>query len=437
MRTEWIELGKLPELNSYGFLMQKGLCVKMNIFRLMALLSCLASTVLASDPVNPSKTLQIEADLQRGISRAVLVSNSALIHTAQLLPSPEAAKNRELTPQLESTLKTLERVLEQAESSLSNCVKLNLYAASDQDAMEAERHMPKLLPQGVCPAISIVTTPLPQTGMRIAIDAIATVPDTASISKVRRFSFLELAVPSAGTGITVGRSSSAILPIGSRVYISGQAEAGDGTLKDATLKTMQSLQKTLEHLGLRSTDVVQLKAFLRPMNDAAIAIEAMSAAFPESSPPPMVLVEWESASAPIEIELIAASSSIKEAPSIEFLTPPWMKPSPVFARATRLNHPTTIYISGLYGSTADPNGTDEIREVFREVERIAKSGGSDLHHLAKATYYVSTDEVSKNLNTVRPEFYHPDRPPAASKAKVGGTGRKGRSMTLDMIAVPR
>lgn len=436
VRTEWIEPGKLPDLNYYGFLMQKRLSVKMNIFRLMTLLTCLTQTVLAKDLVNPSKTRQIEPDLSRGISRAVVVSNSALIHTAQLLPGLET-KNSGLIPQLESTLKSLERVLKQGESSLSNCVKLNLYAASDQDAMEAESHLPKLLPQGVCPAISIVTTPLPQTGMRIAVDAVATVPDTASISKVRRFSSLELATPSAGTAVTVGKSSAAILPMGSRVYISGQAEAGDGTLKDATIKTMQSLQKTLEHLGLRSTDVVQLKAFLRPMSEAAVAIEAMATAFPESSPPPMVLVEWESASAPIEIELIAASPSTKEAPSIEFLTPPWMKPSPVFARVTRLNHPTTIYISGLYGSTADPNGTDEIREVFREVERIAKSGGSDLQHLAKATYYVSTDEVSKNLNTVRPEFYHPDRPPAASKAKVSGTGRKGRSMTLDLIAVPR
>lgn len=434
MRTEPIKLGKLPELNSYGFLMQKGLCVKMNIFRLMPLLAYVAQTVLASAP---SKTRQIEPDLQRGCSRAVAVSNSALIHTAQLLPGPEAAKTSELIPQLESTLKSLERVLKQAESSLSNCVKLNLYATSDQDAMEVERHLPKLLPQGVCPAISIVTTPLPQTGIRIAVDAVATVPDTVSTRNVRRFSFMELATPSTVPGVTVGKSSAAILPVGSRVYISGQAEAGDGSLKDATVKTMQGLQKTLEHLGLRSTDVVQLKAFLRPMSDAAVAIEAMSAAFPESFPPPMVLVEWESASAPIEIELIAASPSIAGAPSIEFLTPPWMKPSPVFARVTRLNHPTTIYISGLYGSTADPNGTNEIREVFGELQRIAQWGGSDLQHLAKATYYVSTDEVSKNLNTVRPEFYHPDRPPAASKAKVGGTGKKGRTMTVDMIAVPR
>lgn len=405
----------------------------MNIFRLMVLLCGLASTVLADDRDASAKAKQIEPDTQRGISRAVVVSNSAQLHTAQILPDGDALKTGEFLPQLESALKNLERVLKQADSSLSLCVKLNLYATSDQDAMEAERHLPKLLPQGVCPTTSLVTTTLPKRGARIALDAIATAPDTAANRKVRRFSFAEL----AASGSETGKSSAAILPAGSRVYISGQAEAGDGTLKDATAKTMVGLQKTLEHLGLSSRDVVQVKAFLRPMSDAAVAIEAMSAMFPESSPPPIVPVEWESAPVPIEIELIAASPAMADVPSIEFLTPPWMKPSPVFARVTRLNHPTTIYISGLYGSAADPNGIDEVREVFGELDRIARLAGSDLHHLAKATYYVSTDDVSKNLNAIRPEFYQADRPPAASKAMVVGTGRNGRSLTLDMIAVPR
>ncbi|MFO1046228.1 MAG: RidA family protein [Planctomycetaceae bacterium] len=405
----------------------------MNIFKLIILLCGLASTVLANDQDGSAKAKQIEPDTQRGISRAVVVSNSAQLHTAQILPGDDALKTGEFLPQLESVLKNLERVLKQADTSLSQCVKLNLYATSDQDAMEAEHHLPKLLPQDVCPAISLVTTALPKPGARIALDAIATAPDTAANRKVRRFSFAELAVSAS----EVGKSSAAILPAGSRVYISGQAEAGNGTLKDATVTTMVGLQKTLEHLGLSSRDVVQVKAFLRPMRDAAVAIEAMSATFPESSRPPIVLVEWESASAPIEIELIAASPAMADAPSIEFVTPPWMKPSPVFARVTRLNHSTTIYISGLYGSAADPNGTDEVREVFGELDRIARLAGSDLHHLAKATYYVSTDDVSRNLNTIRPKFYQADRPPAASKAMVAGTGRKGRSLTLDMIAVPR
>jgi hypothetical protein len=55
----------------------------------------------------------------------------------------------------------------------------------------------------------------------------------------------------------------------------------------------------------------------------------------------------------------------------------------------------------------------------------------------KATYYISTDEASAKLNQLRPRFYDPQRPPGASKAPVAGTGRAGKTITLDMIAVPR
>jgi hypothetical protein len=52
-------------------------------------------------------------------------------------------------------------------------------------------------------------------------------------------------------------------------------------------------------------------------------------------------------------------------------------------------------------------------------------------HLAAA----STDEASRKLNELRPKYYDPKRPPAASKAMVTGVGADGKSVTLDMIAV--
>jgi hypothetical protein len=55
--------------------------------------------------------------------------------------------------------------------------------------------------------------------------------------------------------------------------------------------------------------------------------------------------------------------------------------------------------------------------------------------LAKATYYVSNSEASGKLNELRPKFYNPQRPPAASKALVKSVGRNEMSVTLDMIAV--
>ena len=56
---------------------------------------------------------------------------------------------------------------------------------------------------------------------------------------------------------------------------------------------------------------------------------------------------------------------------------------------------------------------------------------------AKATYYVSDNDASTKLNELWPKFYDPARPPAASKAQVFGVGVAGKSLTLDMIAVPR
>ncbi len=69
------------------------------------------------------------------------------------------------------------------------------------------------------------------------------------------------------------------------------------------------------------------------------------------------------------------------------------------------------------------------------MKTILAETGSDLRHMTKATYYVSDDETSGVLNTLRPELFDPERPPAASKATVHGVGRVDRTLTLDMIAV--
>ena len=44
--------------------------------------------------------------------------------------------------------------------------------------------------------------------------------------------------------------------------------------------------------------------------------------------------------------------------------------------------------------------------------------------------------MSKAHNAIRPKYYDPARPPAASKAVVAGTGRAGVRYAMDMIAVP-
>jgi enamine deaminase RidA (YjgF/YER057c/UK114 family) len=107
----------------------------------------------------------------------------------------------------------------------------------------------------------------------------------------------------------------------------------------------------------------------------------------------------------------------------------------VFSRVARINHGKRVYISGLYAPTAtDTEG--QITEIFGILGRLCEQTGSDLRHLAKATYYVTDDkEVSRKLNELRPKYYDPRRPPSASKATAAGVGRKEKSITLDMIAV--
>jgi enamine deaminase RidA (YjgF/YER057c/UK114 family) len=174
------------------------------------------------------------------------------------------------------------------------------------------------------------------------------------------------------------------------------------------------------------------------MAQSDIAREEIEAFFSEVRTPPLVFVEWESAS-PIEIELIA-SGRLKgsQKPStlpIEFLTPPGMDSSPVFSRVARVNSPTQIYVSGLYGDGEGDAGK-EVEAIFTSLKDLLAPMNSGLRHLAKATYYVVTNEASSKLNEIRPKYYDPERPPAASKAMVQGVGREGATITVDMIAVP-
>jgi enamine deaminase RidA (YjgF/YER057c/UK114 family) len=221
---------------------------------------------------------------------------------------------------------------------------------------------------------------------------------------------------------------------GPRVYISGQAEAAPD-LAEATIKTLQSLEKTLLHLGLNLRDVVQIKSFLSPMARVDEARRAIEEFYRNQPVPPLVFVEWSS-SLPIEIELIATSPRGGAKEPIEFITPPGMTASPVFCRVTRVNAPETIFISGLYG----PEGVEpaqEVEEIFGSLRKLLASADSDQKHLAKATYYVTSDDASNRLNEIRPKLYDPARPPAASKAMVTGTGMARRRITLDMIAVKK
>lgn len=362
----------------------------------------------------------------RFISGAVVVGELPLIHTGQLLPLD--AKNQivgkgQPRAQVNQLLGLLQTIVTGQGLKEGRIAKLHFYVANDSVVAEVEKALAARFPVNAKPAVSFVATPLPHPDALVAVDAVAAGSDPSQVKTVSH-----VRIPTLHKSVG---SHAAVMPVGARVYVSGQAEKGE--LLDATRKTMESLRATLKFLGLTPAHVVQVKAFLNPMSRAA-EVNREIASFFGQQVPPVVLVEWRS-SLPIEIELIAWAGRERAGEAIEYLTPPGMKTSPVFSRVTRINHGKTIYISGQYGSSANDPAA-EIGDIFKSVSSILDKTGSDFRHLAKANYYVTSDEATKKLGEIRPRFYDPKRPPAASLAKVAGTGVAGRTVSFDLVAVP-
>ncbi len=380
---------------------------------------CLASPVRGQADVR-----YIDPDEKTRTSLAVVVGDTWLIHTSQVLPLDSkdrlVGKDRP-AEQAAFALDQLLAVLSQ--TGTREPVKVNAYVARADVVDEVKKAFARRF-RHPGPAVSFVVGRLPHPDALVALDAVAvanTEPAHRKVQYVRPFPNIH------------PRVTAAVLPPGPKVYVAGQAEKGD--LATATRRTLESLRNTLQFLDLGDDRIVQLKAFLTPMADAAEVEKEMAEFFAGRPVPPLVFVAWKS-SLPIEIELIAAAPRSKEkaAAPIDFLTPPGMTASPIYSRVTRINHGKTVYVSGLHGMNAK-DAAGEVDEIFTTLGSVLKKAGSDFRHLAKATYYVSTDDASRKLNELRPRYYDPKRPPAASKAMVPGVGVSGRSVTLDMIAV--
>lgn len=366
-------------------------------------------------------------------SAAVVTSGRPLLHTPQFMVTASDSSQPEMTvpKQLSEVLNSLREFLDSR--GAQTVVKLNICVTTDAAAESVvsvlsdsvHRYLPHNASRGEQPAISLVVTGLPQPHALVAVDAVAVLPEKDVSNND--------STPASG-----------VLPAGSRIYISGQAEQNT-SLSVATRETLHSLRRTLEFLGRSGADIVQLKAFIQPMSDFQIVRNEVSEFFGADSVPPLILVEWQSgASTPVEIELIAGGGDpVADADSLEFLNPPGMTASPIYCRVCRVNSPALIYVSGLYSrhnSATHPdrseNGEIEVRDVFDQLNDILRQTGSDMRHLVKATYYVSTDSASLALNKLRPGYYDATRPPAASKAVVHSVGKVTHGLTMDMIAVP-
>jgi enamine deaminase RidA (YjgF/YER057c/UK114 family) len=360
----------------------------------------------------------------RGDIVAVRLPAASLVHTAQLVPHD--VKDSELPQQGAQVLSQLAELLAEFNALRSDVVKLNVYVRDDQ-AVAAFKELLREWFGEQAPSVAYVVSPLPNSSAAIGLDAVIALPATASSSVA--YHRLQ---PLPGGGKLAAAS---VLPRGDAVYVSGQAEPGD--LRQATRGTVASLISTLENLGLKKQDVVQLKCFIMPMSDVAIANQEIAAAFQGHTIPPIVYVEWASSETiPIEIELIAAAGKANQTETVSYSTPPGMKASPVYSRVAHVHGASRIYFAGLV-ATAAGDGASQVISIYQQLDSVLEQCGSDFEHLVKATYYVSDGDASEQLNKLRPNYYNPQRPPAASKAIVPSVAIGQRSISIDMIATPK
>ena len=386
----------------------------------MSLFVLMGSALVSGEEI---RIQRIASRTGQGFPSAVRVANAPLVHTTQLLPAkPASDDTRSEGLRL---LGELERLMAEYRSRRDDLVKLNVYVRNAEARTAFLEDLSKWS-TGELPAVAFVTTPLPDPDAGVGLDAVF----------VSRRAMAE-AIPTRDLiqkKENADWSQASVLPVGDVVYISGQAQPGE--LATATRKTLEELHRTLKHLGLDKKHIVQVKCFVEPMREIASVNRQIEAFFGSEAIPPVSHVEWISPSLPIEIELVAFAPPMKSAETIRYMTPPWMKSSPVFSRLARIHGTDRIYISGLYAAKKG-TGAEQVRAIFAELKQVLQETDSDLEHLAKGTYYVSDDEASGELNRLRPEYYDPQRPPAASKAAVTGVGIADRTLTIDMIAAPK
>jgi rhodanese-related sulfurtransferase/enamine deaminase RidA (YjgF/YER057c/UK114 family) len=157
----------------------------------------------------------------------------------------------------------------------------------------------------------------------------------------------------------------------------------------------------------------------------------------------MAWVHWTTKDA-IEIEMVAelpetaaaAGGHENVTDTVTFLTPPGATTSPLYSKVA-IVHPggRMLYTSGVSAAGEGRDATAETRLALAAMKEAITKAGGDFEHLVKATYYPSSDATTQALTKVRPEFYNPKRPPAASRALVRSTGTPGSQLTFDLIAV--
>lgn len=399
--------------------------------------------------------LETTSDAPPGMFKtAVIVDKTPLVHTRQLFPFDSRGKlvgEGSADEQIEQLLTNLETVLRDSGAEMGTIVRVNVYALSTSLVTRFHQRLSERVGPDVRPAITSILTPSPYRGVVVSADAVAgasrsgdaveliaankttQTPDNPEGIESEDSGSLRAAERSQSIAGNEQLADAGILPAGGIAYLSGHPEGFDLTTLPTT-KAMTRLMKTLGQLKLGPEDVVQVKVFVNPITDAEEVLREVQAFFPDQLTPPVVFVEWF-ASVPVEIEMIAhLRPSDGAGEPVEYFDPPEFRPSATFSRVALMRADRQIYIAGLYASEPS-RGQPQAELLFGQLETVLGKTGSDMRHLAKATYYVSDDDAARWVDRTRPKVYDPVRPPAASKVMVHGVGHSQRTMTIDMIAV--
>lgn len=398
------------------------------IFAIFTSISGLAQNKLGSGSEAIGTSIRyIGSSELKGSSDVVIVDDVALAHTAQFLPLDSRGNIShpgDLSKQVDQVFQNLSKALKPACSDIGKIVKLNIFLKSVNELSLVQHIMTQKFEPGKYPAITFAVGDLAHPEALISLDAVA-VSEKSSITEVQLTAFEN----------TKNNVDVAILPKGPVVYVSGQAAKGG--LAEATRNTLEQLDQTLIALGISKKSIVQIKSFLSPMSSLAIVKQEFAVFFNGEIMPPLIFVDWLSTDPVIEIELIASSPlKTEKTEQVEFITPPGMASSPVYSKVSRLNYGKKIYLSGIYGINSGTSDS-EVNSVFESMGKVLKAAGSSFENLLKATYYITNDKYSKSLGDLRPKYYDPNRPPAASKAMLKAIGLNGAGISVDMIGTVR
>jgi enamine deaminase RidA (YjgF/YER057c/UK114 family) len=370
----------------------------------------------------------IAPDDARGTAQAVVVEAGALVHTALLLPEDAGGRldgSGDAGAQAARVLDSLQTALKAAGTSLDRLVRLHVYLTDASSTPAVERLLAGRFAGATKPAVTFVETARARDGVLVAMDAIA-----ATGSSARPGTAARIVVPGLPRQARDG-AHVAVQPSGPFVVVSGRAAQGE--FDAAIAGTLEQLRADLEGVGLGFEHVVQVKSFVRDVSQASQLREIVAHAFGAPAPP-QVVTEWLRAGAPAEIELIAAAPAVSAPVPADGAGVTYVEPiSSRYSRVAFVHRGRPVFVSGLYGSSSDPGA--QVTEMFDELRRVLTAAGSDMRHLVKATYYVSDTAADRAINDIRPTLFDAERPPAASKISVRGTGRPGKGSTFDMIAV--